>query len=125
MANSLPAINDITAAELRSMVAKAAEVCPVIRAARDAAVAAEAANGGRIPPVPGAPRCGDAIPDGRLALAAGKGRMRQQRRSRSMQSIQGYKACAGCCSHLQATTALRARPARTSCPASVSAGWAG
>ena len=89
VANSLPAINDITAAELRSVslhgrggagrggaavrclgtptpglhascssvplqvVAKAAEVCPIIRAARDAAVAAEAANQGRIPPVPG------------------------------------------------------------------------
>lgn len=37
------------------MVAKAAEACPIIRAARDAAVAAEAANHGRIPPVPGAP----------------------------------------------------------------------
>jgi type II pantothenate kinase len=53
VANSLPAINDVTAAELRSVVAKAAEACPIIRAARDAAVAAEAANHGRIPPVPG------------------------------------------------------------------------
>ncbi|PSC76368.1 Pantothenate kinase 2 isoform B [Micractinium conductrix] len=53
VANSLPAINDITAAELRSVVAKAAEVCPIIRAARDAAVSAEAANHGRIPPVQG------------------------------------------------------------------------
>jgi type II pantothenate kinase len=44
VANSLPAINDITAAELRSVVAKAAEACPVIRAARDAATAAEAAS---------------------------------------------------------------------------------
>ncbi len=35
------------------VVAKAAEACPIIRAARDAAVAAEAANHGRIPPVPG------------------------------------------------------------------------
>ncbi|KAL4425789.1 hypothetical protein ABPG75_009805 [Micractinium tetrahymenae] len=53
VANSLPAINDITVSELRSVVAKAAEACPIIRAARDAAVAAEAANHGRIPPVPG------------------------------------------------------------------------
>ncbi|KAL4445797.1 hypothetical protein ABPG77_008996 [Micractinium sp. CCAP 211/92] len=53
VANSLPAINDITVAELRSVVAKAAEACPIIRAARDAAVAAEAANHGHIPPVPG------------------------------------------------------------------------
>lgn len=51
--NSQPAINDITAAELRSVVAKAAEVCPVLRAARDAAVAAEAASAGRVPPFPG------------------------------------------------------------------------
>ena len=35
------------------VVAKAAEVCPIIRAARDAAVSAEAANHGRIPPVQG------------------------------------------------------------------------
>lgn len=53
MANSLPAINDVTAAELRSVVAAAAEVCPIIRAARDAAVAAQAACNGRIPPLPG------------------------------------------------------------------------
>lgn len=53
VANSQPAINDITAAELKSVVAKAAEICPLIRAARDAAVTAEAASGGRVPPFPG------------------------------------------------------------------------
>ena len=53
VANSQPAINDITASELKSVVAKAAEVCPVLRAARDAAVAAEAASAGRVPPFPG------------------------------------------------------------------------
>jgi hypothetical protein len=53
VANSLPAINDVTAAELRSVVAAAAEVCPIIRAARDAAVAAQAACNGRVPPLPG------------------------------------------------------------------------
>jgi type II pantothenate kinase len=53
VANSLPAINDVTAAELRGVVARAAEACPVIRAARDAAVAAEAASQGRVPPLPG------------------------------------------------------------------------
>ena len=53
VANSLPAINDVTAGELRGVVAKAAEACPVIRASRDAAVAAEAAAGGRVPPFPG------------------------------------------------------------------------
>jgi len=53
VANSTPAINDITAGELRSVVAKAAEVCPVIKAARDAAVTAQAASQGRVPPFPG------------------------------------------------------------------------
>lgn len=42
-----------TIAPLLQVVAKAAEACPIIRAARDAAVAAEAANHGHIPPVPG------------------------------------------------------------------------
>lgn len=54
VANSLPAINDITASELRSVVAKAAEVDPTIRAARDAAVTYQAANNGRVPPFGGA-----------------------------------------------------------------------
>lgn len=53
IANSQPAINDITASELKSVVAKASEVCPIIRAARDAATAAQAAAGGRVPPPPG------------------------------------------------------------------------
>ncbi|RMZ52550.1 hypothetical protein APUTEX25_003693, partial [Auxenochlorella protothecoides] len=54
VANALPAINDITAAELRGVVARAAETCPIIRAARDAAVSTLAAAGGHIPPVAGA-----------------------------------------------------------------------
>lgn len=37
-ANSLPAINDITAPELRTVVAAAAQFCPVLRAARSAAL---------------------------------------------------------------------------------------
>jgi type II pantothenate kinase len=37
VANSLPAINDITAPELRSLLSAAAEVCPIIKAARQAA----------------------------------------------------------------------------------------
>lgn len=53
VANSLPAINDITADELRSVVSKVSDFCPVIKAARDAGVAAQAASGGRIPPFPG------------------------------------------------------------------------
>jgi bifunctional damage-control phosphatase, subfamily II, fusion protein len=53
VANSRPAINDITASELKKVVNQAAEMCPIIRAARDAAVAAEAACGGRVPPVAG------------------------------------------------------------------------
>lgn len=55
MANSLPAINDVTASELRSVVAKAAEVDPTIRAARDSAVTIMAANNGRVPPYRGEP----------------------------------------------------------------------
>lgn len=60
VANSLPAINDITAAELRSLLSAAAEVCPIIKAARTAALAHEApgrstglAGGPTIPPYPG------------------------------------------------------------------------
>lgn len=53
VANSLPAINDITAQELRTVVATAAKACPVLRAAREAALKAEAAAGGRVPPYPG------------------------------------------------------------------------
>ena len=53
VANSQPAINDITAAELRSVVVAAAQVCSIIKAARDAAVTAEAASAGRVPPFPG------------------------------------------------------------------------
>lgn len=53
VANSLPAINDITAAELRAVVARAAEYCPILRAARDAAVSTLAACGGHIPPAAG------------------------------------------------------------------------
>jgi hypothetical protein len=37
VANSLPAINDITAPELRTVLSAAAAVCPIIRRARDAA----------------------------------------------------------------------------------------
>jgi pantothenate kinase len=55
-ANSLPAINDVTAAELRSVVARAAEACPLLRAAIDAAAAAEEAAGGRVPPLAGLSR---------------------------------------------------------------------
>ncbi|EFJ47392.1 hypothetical protein VOLCADRAFT_61514, partial [Volvox carteri f. nagariensis] len=38
VANSLPAINDITAPELRALLSTAAAVCPVIKAAREAAI---------------------------------------------------------------------------------------
>lgn len=37
VANSLPAINDITAPELRSLISAAAEICPIIKAARHTA----------------------------------------------------------------------------------------
>ena len=51
-ANSLPAINDITFKELKNVVTRASEICPIVKAARDAAIAACAANSGRVPPVP-------------------------------------------------------------------------
>lgn len=62
VANSLPAINDITAAELRLLLSAAAEVCPIIKSARSAALAHEApargtggglVGGPTIPPYPG------------------------------------------------------------------------
>ena len=52
-ANSLPAINDITFSELKAVVSKASDICPIIKAARHAAVASQAANEGRVPPPPG------------------------------------------------------------------------
>ncbi|KAF5829354.1 hypothetical protein DUNSADRAFT_16199 [Dunaliella salina] len=54
VANKLPAINDITATELIDVVASAERVCPIIRAARDAARRVESASGGMVPPYPGA-----------------------------------------------------------------------
>jgi len=54
VANKLPAINDVTATELIGVVASAERVCPIIRAARDAARRVEAASGGMVPPYPGA-----------------------------------------------------------------------
>ncbi|KAF6257384.1 hypothetical protein COO60DRAFT_1234607 [Scenedesmus sp. NREL 46B-D3] len=81
VANSLPAINDITAAELRSLLSAAAEVCPIIKAARAAALAHEAAPGAcrassslvggpSIPPYPGLRQRQSSAQD-LLALAAG------------------------------------------------------
>lgn len=42
---SLPAINDITAAELRALLATASDMCPVISAAREAALRVSGAAG--------------------------------------------------------------------------------
>lgn len=53
VANSLPAINDITEEELRSVISKVSDCCPIIKAARDAGLTAQAASGGRVPPFPG------------------------------------------------------------------------
>ncbi|GLC40183.1 hypothetical protein PLESTB_000260200 [Pleodorina starrii] len=53
VANSLPAINDITAPELRALLSAAATVCPIIKAAREAAIKVEMATGGHVPPYPG------------------------------------------------------------------------
>jgi type II pantothenate kinase len=55
VANSQPAINDLTTSELRSLVRKAATICPIIAAAREAANRATAANDSIIPPPPGVP----------------------------------------------------------------------
>jgi type II pantothenate kinase len=57
VANSLPAINDITAPELRSLLSAAAEMCPIIRAALTAARKQQGSGsgglGGAVPPYPG------------------------------------------------------------------------
>ncbi|GIL89535.1 hypothetical protein Vretimale_1901 [Volvox reticuliferus] len=53
VANELPAINDITAPELRALLNAAADVCPIIKEAREAAVKVERATGGHVPPYPG------------------------------------------------------------------------
>ena len=49
-ANTLPAINDITCSELQGLVSKASEICPIIKAARSAAVSAQRTNLGKVPP---------------------------------------------------------------------------
>eukprot|EP00955_Chlamydomonas_euryale_P028638 301758-Chlamydomonas_euryale.AAC.1 len=72
VANSLPAINDITAPELRALLSAAASLCPVIRAARSAAVKVEAAHGGRVPAHPAATAAAAA------AVAASRGPSPQQ-----------------------------------------------
>lgn len=46
VANSLPAINDVTAPELRLLLQEAAACCPLLEAAREAGARAEAAAGG-------------------------------------------------------------------------------
>mmetsp|Transcript_3468 Transcript_3468/g.8203 ORF Transcript_3468/g.8203 Transcript_3468/m.8203 type:complete len:911 (+) Transcript_3468:246-2978(+) len=53
VANSQPAINDITVHELRALIKQTAELCPVIAAARRAGRDAIAANGGKLPPPSG------------------------------------------------------------------------
>ncbi|GLI70548.1 hypothetical protein VaNZ11_015467 [Volvox africanus] len=53
VANELPAINDITAPELRALLISAANVCPIIKEAREAAIKVERATGGHVPPYPG------------------------------------------------------------------------
>ncbi len=47
-ANTQPAINDVTAAELRIVVAAAARDDPILRAAWEAGLQAEAAHGSRV-----------------------------------------------------------------------------
>ncbi|KAK9799347.1 hypothetical protein WJX73_008823 [Symbiochloris irregularis] len=55
VANSQPAINDVTAPELRRVLEAAASCCPVIAAARESALKALEANDGRMPPLEGLP----------------------------------------------------------------------
>jgi type II pantothenate kinase len=55
-ANSQPAINDITAEELRRLLRVACTKCELLRAARDAALREVEAQGGVVPPVAGLPR---------------------------------------------------------------------
>ncbi|CAL8471142.1 g10684 [Coccomyxa elongata] len=52
-ANSQPAINDITAPELRALLDQIAAVCPIIKAARAAAQRAQQESGGSVPSYPG------------------------------------------------------------------------
>ncbi|GIL42264.1 hypothetical protein Vafri_272 [Volvox africanus] len=53
VANELPAINDITAPELRALLNAASDVCPIVKEAREAAIKVERATGGHVPPYPG------------------------------------------------------------------------
>ena len=54
IANTLPAINDITAPELRSLLSAASELCPIIKEARKAAKKHEGTSlAGHVPPYPG------------------------------------------------------------------------
>ena len=52
-ANTLPALNDVTEAELRALMADVARADSILGTAASAGAAAEAAAGGRIPPPPG------------------------------------------------------------------------
>lgn len=56
VANSLPALNDVTADELATVLARAAEVDPTLAAARAAAAAAGPPGRGTAAAAPGAPR---------------------------------------------------------------------
>lgn len=87
IANSLPAINDITAPELKSVVARAADACPIIKAARDAAVTAEAASSGRVPPFKGLSQ--RVMSYESLETAAGEDQSHHQSQQNQLQSQQG------------------------------------
>ncbi|KAG1660836.1 hypothetical protein FOA52_008947 [Chlamydomonas sp. UWO 241] len=58
VANSQPAINDITAPELRALLSAAARHCSILRTARAAGVKVENAFGGRVPAHPAAAAAG-------------------------------------------------------------------
>jgi len=63
VANASPAINDMTASEVKHLMKDVAALCPVVYAARRAAIKAVADFGGRIPP-PGAVASPSAPEDG-------------------------------------------------------------
>eukprot|EP00798_Chlamydomonas_sp_ICE-L_P004402 gene4402-14527_t len=76
VANSLPAINDITAPELRTLLSAASQSCPIIKEARNAALKVKQLTGGHIPPLErgGAKDEVSAVPSPRLyVIGSGHG----------------------------------------------------
>ncbi|KAG2443313.1 hypothetical protein HYH02_009380 [Chlamydomonas schloesseri] len=115
VANSLPAINDVTAPELRSLLAAAAESCPLLKAAREAAVKVEMATGGHVPPFPGLRPARRSSPN-LLHL-----QQQQQQLQLQQQQQQAAAATSGRASHERTAPASTSASA-SSQPADVAAG---